>query len=177
MQIRTAEPADAEALAALGERLWRGTYEGLLPQDNLELHLAATFGPAQQARELADPASRTLVLEQDGKLLGYALLVPRAPEAVAASFQVVKPLEVARFYLDPTLHGTGAARSLMEAVLDQARAAGHEAVWLQVWEQNPRAIRFYLKAGFQDAGEAFYRIGEQVDRDRLMVHLLMTRQV
>jgi ribosomal protein S18 acetylase RimI-like enzyme len=50
-------------------------------------------------------------------------------------------------------------------------------VWLQVWEQNPRAIRFYAKAGFMDAGDASFRIGEQVDRDRLLVHALMTRSM
>ena len=42
-------------------------------------------------------------------------------------------------------------------------------------EQNSRAIRFYAKAGFQDAGEATFRIGDQVDRDRLLVHALATR--
>jgi ribosomal protein S18 acetylase RimI-like enzyme len=50
-------------------------------------------------------------------------------------------------------------------------------VWLQVWEQNPRALRFYAKAGFTDAGGATYRIGHQVDRDRLLVHALLARSI
>jgi ribosomal protein S18 acetylase RimI-like enzyme len=175
MRIRTALPTDAQALAALGERLWRETYAGLIPASNLELHLAGTFGARQQAAELADPGCHTLVLERAGALLGYALLRACRPESATASFHFVNPLEVARFYVDATLHGRGAAQELMAAVLDHAATAGHDGVWLQVWEQNARAIRFYAKAGFTDAGEATFRVGEQVDRDRLLVHGLMVR--
>ena len=175
MRIRPALPPDAPALAALGERLWRSTYTGLIPAANLSLHLAGTFGLHQQAAELADPACLTLVLEEDGDLLGYALLRTGGPEQGTGSFHFVRPLEVARFYVDGSLHGRGAAQELMAAVLDHAQAAGHDGVWLQVWEQNPRAIRFYARAGFADAGEATFRVGEQVDRDRMLVQALMTR--
>jgi GNAT superfamily N-acetyltransferase len=177
MQIRTALPTDAQELARLGERLWRETYTGLIPASNLELHLAATFGPHQQAEELRDPTCRILVIEDGGCLKGYALLRGCAPEMENASFHFVKPLEIGRFYVDRILHGTGAAGELMATALSFAAEAGHDGVWLQVWEQNPRAIRFYVKAGFIDAGDATYRIGEQVDRDRLLVHTLMAREV
>ena len=74
MLIRHALPADADAFAALAERLWRSTYTDLIPAPDLEAHLAEAFGPVQQATELADGARRTLLLEGGGVLLGYALL-------------------------------------------------------------------------------------------------------
>ena len=172
--MRPALPDDAPALASLGERLWRATYTGLIPASNLELHLAQTFGPAQQAAELADPACTMLLLEMGGAPLGYALLRACGPE-IEKSLEFRQPLEVARFYLDPSLHGQGAAQALMAAVLAQAVKAGHDGLWLQVWEQNPRAIRFYAKAGFLDVGGATYHIGHQVDRDRVLVHALLAR--
>ena len=175
MLIRPALPIEAQDLAVLGRRLWRETYAGLIPESNLELHLAATFGPVQQAAELADPACRTLVIVEGDTLLGYTLLRACGPEREKASFHFVNPLEVARFYVDASLHGQGAAQALMTAALDHAASAGHDGVWLQVWEQNHRAIRFYAKTGFQDVGEATFRVGEQVDRDRLLVHDLMVR--
>ncbi|NWJ42397.1 MAG: GNAT family N-acetyltransferase [Geothrix sp.] len=172
MVIRTALPTEAQALALLGERLWRETYTGLIPQANLELHLAETFGLVQQTGELVDPANWTLVVDVDGAPLGYALLRAHGPKVATAAVPFERPLEVARFYVDRTLHGRGAAQALMAEVLARAGAAGHDGVWLQVWEQNPRAIRFYAKVGFIDAGDATYRIGEQVDRDRLLVQAL-----
>ncbi len=175
MRIRPALPEETQALASLGRRLWRETYAGLIPDSNLELHLAETFGPAQQAAELADPACTILVIDGDVGLLGYALLRACGPEIGKDWFHFARPLEVARFYMDRSLHGSGAAQALMTAALSHAVKAGHDGVWLQVWEQNPRAIRFYAKAGFTDAGDATFRIGEQVDRDRVLVHTLMTK--
>jgi ribosomal protein S18 acetylase RimI-like enzyme len=177
MLVRPALPADAQALASLGERLWRETYTGLIPASNLELHLAQTFGPAQQTAELADPTCTMLLLETDDTLLGYALLRAHGPGEGQSLVSFHNPLEVARFYVDSALHGQGAAQALMTALLAQAIQAGHDGLWLQVWEQNPRAIRFYAKAGFLDAGGASYRIGHQVDRDRVLVHTLLARKV
>lgn len=177
MLIRTALPDDAQELALLGERLWRETYTGLIPVSNLELHLAETFGPQQQSAELSDPANTALLIEEAGNLLGYALLRAHGPSLENPACAFTKPLEVARFYVDQSLHGTGAAQALMAAVLTHAAAAGHDGVWLQVWEQNPKAIRFYAKVGFADAGAATFRIGEQVDRDRLLVHTLRAQGV
>ncbi|GLH71860.1 N-acetyltransferase [Geothrix limicola] len=173
MPVRIALPRDAQALALLGERLWRETYTGLIPESNLNLHLAETFGLAQQAAELADPACTMLVLEEAGQLLGYALLQNHPSKWAQVPF--VRPMEVVRFYVDRSLHGRGAGGQLMAAALSHAAARGHDGAWLQVWDQNPRAIRFYAKMGFTDAGEVSFRIGEQVDRDRLLVRPLDAR--
>ncbi len=177
MVIRTALLTEAQELALLGARLWRETYAGLIPESNLELHLAETFGLVQQATELADPGSTTLVIDEGGALLGYALLRACGPEVEKRLGSFSKPLEVARFYLDRSLHGAGAAKQLMAAVLAHAVAVGHDGVWLQVWEQNLRGIRFYAKAGFTELGETTFPVGDIVYRDRLLVHTLMGRKV
>jgi ribosomal protein S18 acetylase RimI-like enzyme len=177
MPIRPALPADAQALAALEARLWRGTYEGRIPEPNLRRYLAETFGTANQAAELADPSCATLVVEEGKALLGYALLRAQGPQPGAAVPRHARPLEVARFYVDPSLHGTGAARNLMAAVLAHAVATGHDLVWLQVWDQNPRAIRFYAKAGFIGAGDTTFPVGDITYRDHLLVYEPLSRKL
>lgn len=175
MLIRAALPDEAQDLALLGMRLWRETYMGLIPDANIALHLAETFGLRQQSAEMSDPGNTVLVIDEGGTLMGYALLQACGPELEELPFHFARPLEVARFYVDRALHGAGAAQALMTAVLSHAASEGHDGVWLQVWEQNPRAIRFYAKAGFTDVGDATFRIGEQVDRDRVLIHTLMVR--
>jgi len=175
MLIRPALPVDAQDLAVLGARLWRETYEGLIPASDLESYLAEAFGSDRQAAELADPAGRTLTIEVDGRLLGYAWLRACGPGGDPARLPFGRPLEVARFYVDQSLHGRGAARSLMAAVLAHAASAGHDWVWLQVWEENHRALRFYAKAGFKDVGETVFLVGSLSYRDRLLVHRLVAQ--
>lgn len=169
--IRPALLADAQELALLGERLWRETYTGLIPASNLERHLRETFGLSQQTAELTNPDCCTLVLEAEGTPLAYSLLRRGAPQAGSA-LRFSSALEIARFYVDPSLHGRGAAQALMAAVLAHGAALGHDGVWLQVWEKNLRGIRFYGKAGFGDVGATTFRVGDQVEQDRLMARSL-----
>jgi ribosomal protein S18 acetylase RimI-like enzyme len=42
-------------------------------------------------------------------------------------------------------------------------------LWLGVWEENPRAIRFYDKCGFMPVGSQDFNLGAARQRDRVMV--------
>jgi len=53
--------------------------------------------------------------------------------------------------------------------VSQARAWGADVLWLGVWEHNDRALAFYARSGFREAGEHVFMIGRQVDRDLILV--------
>jgi len=165
MEIRPALPAEAAALAELGARLFRHTYADQVPRPDIEAHVAVAFTPEAQARELAGPGAAVLLAVAAGVLVAYAQLRTSAPPLAAGD---PRSLEIARFYLDPPLQGTGFASTLMAACLDWGRRQGRTAVWLQVWELNPRAIAFYLKEGFADVGQTTFQVGNILYRDRVM---------
>jgi ribosomal protein S18 acetylase RimI-like enzyme len=56
----------------------------------------------------------------------------------------------------------------MTEALEQARRRGAAVLWLGVWERNPRAIRFYEKCGFADAGSQTFVLGSDPQTDRIM---------
>ncbi|HVZ48930.1 MAG TPA: GNAT family N-acetyltransferase, partial [Gemmatimonadaceae bacterium] len=134
------------------------------PEDMAE-HLARAYGARQQAREIADPAWVTLLLEAPDGMAGYAQLRRGpAPPCVPPA----EPIELHRFYVDRPWHGRGAARLLMQAVLDTAVGLGAGGVWLGVWERNPRAIAFYVKSGYRDVGTTHFHVGPDRQLDRVM---------
>ena len=92
------------------------------------------------AARLADPAIEIHALERDGAPLGFAEL----------SRAVAGDVEVAMFGVVPEATGTGAARFLMEAALDQAWSSGIQRVWLHTCTfDHPAALRFYQARGFR----------------------------
>lgn len=133
--------------------------------DHLAAHLGATFGHDQQARELADPAWTTLLAELDGDLVAYAQL--RAAPA-PAGVQGANQIELVRFYLDRSQHGSGLADRLMDDVLDAAGSREAGTIWLSVWQVNTRAIRFYDRHLFRIVGEKAFMVGEDVQTDWVM---------
>jgi GNAT superfamily N-acetyltransferase len=164
--VRAASIQDASALAVLAERTFRATFAPDNSDANMELHCSRTYGVAIQAAEIADPDRTTLVADDGGALVGYAQLrFGRAPACVIAA----RPAEIQRLYVDAPWHGRGVAQQLMGAMLARAREAGADRVWLGVWEHNPRARRFYAKAGFVDAGDHAFVLGDEVQRDLVMV--------
>ncbi|MEX0350062.1 MAG: N-acetyltransferase family protein [Paracoccaceae bacterium] len=56
------------------------------------------------------------------------------------------------FYVTRAAQGGGAARALMNALIDDARAKGIWQLELSVAADNPRAIRFYEGCGFTRQG-------------------------
>jgi ribosomal protein S18 acetylase RimI-like enzyme len=57
----------------------------------------------------------------------------------------------------------------MSACIAEARSREADALWLLVYQHNPRAVAFYEKSGFQKSGTAKFQLGKRVDDDWLMV--------
>jgi diamine N-acetyltransferase len=165
--IRPAEPADAEALTALMIDTFRDTYRadrfGDCRPADVEAYVAESFTPARQAAELVDPMLRTVLVEGDGRLAGYAQIRLDARSTVVAGGD---PVELARFYVHRDWHGRGLAMRLMRACLSAAPHA--DPFWLNVYKRNARAVAFYAKCGFVPVGTAPFRMGDDVQDDWIL---------
>lgn len=165
LRIRVATPADAPLIASLGTETFVKSFGAQNTPENLAKHLAKAFGEEIQRRELADPAITYLIADQEGRTAGYAQVREGdAPECVTDP----APVEVRRFYVVEDFHGTGIAQALMAACANEARRRGGRTLWLGVWDQNPRAIRFYTKFGYADVGSQTFLLGDDPQRDRVL---------
>lgn len=130
---------------ALGEAFaWREG-EQARPEQLAEPHIAhyaEGFGRPGDTGAVAFEAGRPvgagwvrLLPQQDP---GYGFVAPDIPELTLAVM--------------PGQRGRGLGGGLLDAVLDQARAAGHRAVSLSVEDGNTAARRLYERAGFRPVG-------------------------
>ncbi|UGT61131.1 GNAT family N-acetyltransferase [Nocardia asteroides] len=93
-------------------------------------------------RQLFDVHSSTwLVVEAEGLVIGYALMLENDGEAMLFTFAV---------HSDYRGHGYGSAL-LRDALTDQEKA-GSKRVWLTVRPDNEEAIRRFARAGFRPSG-------------------------
>jgi diamine N-acetyltransferase len=166
LHIRRGVTADASALAEFAARTFADTFAADNSPEDMQAHLASSYGVRQQAAELADPSIVTLLAHRDGKLVAYAQVRRGQPPACVPQEQ---PVELHRFYVDRAEHGAGVASRLMLAVHDAARELGGRRLWLGVWERNPRAIAFYAKSGFVHAGSHDFFVGADRQTDHVFV--------
>ena len=165
LMIRHGTVDDAELLSELGSRTFSETFAADNTEEDITEYLATSFNVAQQTAELEDPASTFLIAEIDGHAAGYAMLRDGEPEQ---GVEGANPIELVRLYVAREWLGRGLGEQLMRACLDEARQAGHETIWLGVWERNARAQAFYRKWNFRPVGEHMFQLGADLQRDLLM---------
>lgn len=167
--IRRATPEDAAVLADLALRIFLDTFGPQNDPADIELHVRGHYSEEIQREELNDPSLTYLIAEVDSKAVGFAMIGdPRSKSCEPLD----APVELFRFYVHKDWHGRGIAAPMMEACYAEARARRGRTVCLSVWQQNPRAIRFYEKLGYRIAGTQPYILGNDVQTD-----WVMTREV
>lgn len=167
--IRRATDGDAPQVAEFARRTYVETFGPDNAEEDMAAHVARSFGPAIQLREIQDPDTITLLAELGQTIAAFAQ-VRRGPFPPCVAGP--SPVELHRFYVDRSFHGQGIAQSLMRAVDDVGRELGGRTLWLGVWERNPRAIAFYTKCGFGDVGTHPFILGSDEQTDRVMAHSL-----
>jgi diamine N-acetyltransferase len=180
IRVRRADVADAAELSAFAERNFRETFEANNDPADLAAYLAEAFGADRQREEIAEPGAIVLLAEDvtgsntagsnpTAALAGYSHLTSGgAPDSVSGP----DPLELKRFYIDRAWQGAGLAQMLMRTTIEAAIASGARTLWLGVWEHNPRAIAFYRKFGFVDAGSHEFMLGRDRQTDLIMMRPL-----
>lgn len=158
---RAARVEDAEALAAFAARSFCETFAHLYPPADLAAYLAKSYSVEIIRDELADPDVRYALALKDGAIVGYSMWGPVDLKAQTSD----NAFELYRLYVDGSVKGAGVAHRLMNDVVEQARAAGGNEIWLSVWENNERAQRFYRAYGFEHRGEHKFMVGSVADRD------------
>jgi ribosomal protein S18 acetylase RimI-like enzyme len=170
VHIRRATVADAEALTEIGARTFFETFAADNTPEDMQLFLTSTWRPEIQRAEILDPGLDTLLaLDARGALAGFAQVRVAQPPA---GIEVRKPVELKRFYVDKPWHGTGLARTLMEAAEQAARARGGREFWLGVFQRNERALSFYRKCGFRTVGTQTFVVGTDPQKDYVMLREL-----
>lgn len=168
ISVRRATVADAADLAAFGARVFSDTFAKDNTPEDLAAFLATSYGPERQRQEI-ESGTITLLAYSGETLVAFAQLIRGATDPCVTGEE---PIQLARFYVDHSQHGTGVARELMEIVFDVARQTDAKTMWLGVWERNARAIRFYEKYGFIDVGSQPFLVGSDLQTDRVMQRAL-----
>ena len=79
-----------------------------------------------------------------------------------------KALEIERIYVSKEYHGKKVGQVLYDKAIQIANESNVNYVWLGVWEENQRAIRFYEKNGFVEFDKHIFNLGNDEQTDIMM---------
>ncbi|MGN6753802.1 MAG: GNAT family N-acetyltransferase [Intrasporangium sp.] len=128
------------------------------------------LSPERFGDYMADPDRVVLIAEENGRAVGYAMLVAGEPadEDARGAIHHRPAVELSKIYVLPSSHGTGASGQLLEAGRAWAKDRGAAGIWLGVNQQNARAQKFYGKNGFRIVGTKRFNVGGAQEEDFVM---------
>lgn len=98
-------------------------------------------------RRLVESAdSATWIAEQDGRMVGFAIVVWAHEDGKSVAY--IETIEVL-----PADRGRGVGRELLGRIEDSAWHANADLIWLHVDAENARAIELYRAGGYLCEGE------------------------
>jgi ribosomal protein S18 acetylase RimI-like enzyme len=174
VRVTTAAVADLPELADVAARTFPLACPPSVTPENIVAFIDENLSQSRFAEYLTDSDRVVLIAREDGRMVGYVMLIRGVPddEDVRRAVTPRPAVELSKLYVLPDSHGAGASAALMTAALKTAEELDAMCVWLGVNQQNQRAQRFYTKHGFSINGTKTFRLGAGMENDYVMVRRL-----
>ena len=165
MKIRKINIDDLEALRNLSNQTFKETFEEVNTEEDMQKYLLENLSIEKLKTELENVNSEFYFAENNGEILGYLKL--NFKDAQTEKLEE-NHFEIERIYVLKAFLGQKIGQILFDKAIEIGREKNLEYVWLGVWEENHRAIRFYGKNGFEIFGKHDFVLGKDVQTDLLM---------
>jgi len=167
--IRQASIKELEVIKLIGRETFYETFAHSNTASDMQKYLDENFNDEKVSREINNPDSLFFIAWEGNDAIGYLKVnLGKAQTEI----QDNTSLEIERIYVRQIYHGKKVGQILYEKALEIAQLRKKSYIWLGVWEENPKAIRFYEKNGFTVFDKHIFKMGEDEQTDVMMKKVL-----
>ena len=165
LEIRKATHKDAELLLNIGRQTFFEKFTENNSEENMLKYAAEAYTSEKILSELNNPNSQFYLAILNAKTIGYLKINFGDAQT---ELQDPKSLELERIYVLKEFQGKKIGQTLFEKTLEIAKKAQVSYVWLGVWEENSRALKFYEKNGLKAFSKHIFMLGDDPQTDIMM---------
>lgn len=165
MHIKRLNISDLENLRKISIQTFRETFEEVNSEEDMQKYIEENLNTDKLKIELENPNSEFFFAENENEILGYLKL--NFKNAQTENLDEYH-FEIERIYVLKAFLGQKIGQILFDKALEIGKENKLDFVWLGVWEENHRALKFYEKNGFKVFGKHDFVLGKDVQTDLLM---------
>ncbi|MEM9420070.1 MAG: GNAT family N-acetyltransferase [Planctomycetota bacterium] len=135
-EIRPLHESDCDKIGPLLREIWLDAYHGIQTDEELLTQSHKVHTPELIALEIDDPNIHSVVAVSNGRIIGHA-----------RSDLNNEVVDVIRLFILREFYGQGVGKALLQEV-DSYFDPKYE-IRLEVFENNKRAVDFYLSQGYE----------------------------
>jgi ribosomal protein S18 acetylase RimI-like enzyme len=170
IKIKEAGIEDLEDIQHIAIQTFNESFALYNTAENMRMYTARHFSYEVLLAELENDNLKYLTISNRDKIIGYAKLKFNAQHP---DLEYASTIEIERFYLLNEVQRQGLGSKFMQYIIQLAKEAGYETLWLAVWEHNQKAILFYEKMGFTSFSTKAFVLGNDIQKDlcyKLLLH-------
>ncbi len=156
---------EIDKLQIISRKTFGETFGDRNTAENMNKYLNEELSIAKLTAELNNPGSEFYFALLNNEPIGYLKLNRGQAQTDICDGA---SLEIERIYVSMEFHGKKVGQALYEKAIEIAKNIGVEYVWLGVWEENNKAIKFYTKNGFKAFDTHSFMLGDDEQKDILM---------
>ena len=169
INITRASHDNLAVVQQIGRETFFETFAEANTEEDTKKYLAENFSDAKLTAELSNPGSQFFIAWDGENPVGYLKV---NSDKAQTELQDSTSMEIERIYVKSDYHGKKVGQLLYEKALEEAQLQQKTYLWLGVWEENPKAIRFYEKNGFVAFDKHIFKFGEDEQIDVMMKKVL-----
>ncbi len=155
ISIVKAQDTDAPLLAQVGRQSFIESHGRSATAAVIDEYVAEKFNLEVMQEELSNPASIYHIVYFNEQPAGYSKIIFDAPHSNISLPHVTK---LERLYLLEAFYDRKLGAPLLQFNIDLSKQQQQEGMWLFVWTENERALRFYKKMGFEAIGNFDFKL-------------------
>lgn len=165
IEIKKVTLNDLDQLLKIARQTFYETFSAVNTAENMKKYLDERFSVEKLTAELSDSNTDFYFATLDSRVIGYLKINFGQSQT---ELQDDKAVEIERIYVSEEFHGKKVGQMLYDKVIQIARQRNADYVWLGVWEENHKALRFYRKNGFVEFDKHIFKLGDSEQTDFMM---------
>lgn len=165
IKIIKATQKDTELLLNIGRQTFFEKFTENNSEENMLQYASEAYTFEKILSEVNNPNSQFYLATINDQTVGYLKI--NFGEA-QTELQDPQALELERIYVLKEFQGKKIGQMLFDKTLEIAKKAAVNYVWLGVWEENLRAIKFYEKNGLKAFSKHIFMLGNDPQTDIMM---------
>jgi ribosomal protein S18 acetylase RimI-like enzyme len=156
-QIIKAKISDAKLLSKLSIDTFLPAHGHSAPKEDIDNYINQNFSEQNFIDELKDAKNEYYLIYVNSKIAGYSKIVFNQLQKNITPKNITY---MSRLYLLKEFYGLALGKELFDFNINLCKQNNQSGIWLAVWVENQKGIKFYKKMGFESVDVFDFKISE-----------------
>ncbi|WP_282147639.1 GNAT family N-acetyltransferase [Algibacter lectus] len=157
VKIVQATVKDAQLIAKVGRQTFLESHGHSASEDDIKKFVNKTYQEQAIAEEFKNENVQYYIISFEDEIAGFSKIEVNALSPWVDAPAITK---LDRFYLLEAFHGKKLGVEFFNFIIETSKQYNQKGIWLAVWVENLKAIKFYTKNEFKIVGDYNFKLSD-----------------